>query len=171
MPRARCFVVLAALVLAVVPSVGWPQGVPRLPTVVHEGRAYVELDRVAALVPTRPDATASSIRAYLRVPGHTVTLTRNWARILVDDKAIVLDAPVRVRKGVWLVPDGFADRVLPKIAPAPAARAAATPPRPPVVRTASMSTPMALSRAAVEADDATLEELRYRSYPSFTRLV
>ena len=170
MLRARCFVVLAALVLAVVPSVGWSEGVPRLPTVMHEGRAYVELDRVAALIPTRPDATAGSIRAYLRVPGHTVTLTRNWARIQVDEKAIVLDAPVRVRKGVWLVPDGFADRVLPKLTPAPAARTA-TPPRPPVVRTASMSTPMALSRAAVETDEATLEELRYRSYPSFTRLV
>ena len=172
MPRARCFVVLAALVLAVAPSVGWPEGVPRLPTVVHEGRAYVELDGVAALIPTRPDATAGSIRAYLRVPGHTVTLTRNWARILVDDKAIVLDAPVRVRKGVWLVPESFADRVIPKLAPAPP-RAVRTPPppRPPVVRAASVSAPAALSRAAVDADETTLEELRYRSYPSFTRLV
>ncbi len=164
---------LAALVLAVSPAVGGAAGVPRLPTVTHEGRAYVELDRVAALVPTRPDATAGSIRAYLRVPGHTVTLTRNWARVLVDDKPLVLDAPVRVRKGVWLVPEGFVDRVMPKLMPAPAAppAARATPQRPPVVRTASVATPMALSRAAVDGDEATLEELRFRSYPSFTRLV
>ena len=172
MRRARCLVVLASLVLAVVPAAAWPEGASRLPTITHEGRAYVELDRVAALIPTRPDATAGSIRAYLRVPGHTVTLTRNWARVLVDDKPLVLDAPVRVRKGVWLVPESFADRVIPKLAPVPARVArAATPLRPPVVHTASVSAPGALSRAAVDADEATLEELRYRSYPSFTRLV
>jgi len=172
MRRARCLVVLAALVLAVVPAAAWPEGASRLPTITHEGRAYVELDRVAALIPTRPDATAGSIRAYLRVPGHTVTLTRNWARVLVDDKPLVLDAPVRVRKGVWLVPESFADRVIPKLAPVPARAArAATPLRPPVVHTASVSAPGALSRAAVDADEAALEELRYRSYPSFTRLV
>src|SRR3989442_1032872 len=31
---------------------------------MHEGRPYVELDRVAAVIETRPDATAGSIRAY-----------------------------------------------------------------------------------------------------------
>lgn len=137
-------------------TVGWPAGVPRLPTVVHEGRSYIELDRVAASIQTRPDATPGSIRAYLRIPGHTVTLTRNWARVVVDDKPLVLDAPVRVRKGVWLVPDSFVDRVMPRLlassAASPPATLAARPPSPPAVPT-------------------KLEELRHRSYPSFTRVV
>ena len=86
---------------------------------MHEGRPYVELNRVAASIQTRPDATPGSIHAYLRIPGHTVMLTRNWARVVVDDKPLVLDAPVRVRKGVWLVPDTFVDRVMPKLMAAP----------------------------------------------------
>src|SRR5438105_5081047 len=170
MRRPWCLVVLGAL-LAVSPAIGGSEGAPRLPTVTYEGRTYVELDRVAALVPTRADATAGSIRAYLRVPGHTVTLTRNWARVLVDDTPIVLAAPVRVRKGVWLVPDGFVERVMPKLSPPiPVARAASSP-RPPAVQTVSVSSPVVLSRAATDAEETTLEEFRYRSYPSFTRLV
>jgi N-acetylmuramoyl-L-alanine amidase len=125
--------------------------------VLHEGRTYVELDRVAATLQTRPDATPGSIRAHLRLPGHTVTLTRNWARVVVDDKPLVLDAPVLVRKGVWLVPDSFVERVVPKLAATPAAA-----PKP--VLAAALPTPTIVARSA-------LEELRFRSYPSFTRLV
>jgi len=63
---------------------------------------------------------------------------------------------VRVRKGVWLVPESFVEQVVPKLAAAPPSPPAASPapavsPRPP---------------AAV-----SLEELRTRSYPSFTRIV
>ena len=156
MRRAWSVLVVITLVLAA-STVGWAAGV-RLPTVLHEGRTYVELDRVAATIQTRPDATAGSIRAYLRIPGHTVTLTRNWARVLVDDKPLVLDAPVRVRKGVWLVPASFVQRVMPKLVAAPVAAP------PPVVVTAAFppAGPVAVP---------TLEELRFRSYPSFTRVV
>jgi N-acetylmuramoyl-L-alanine amidase len=149
--------VITLLVLAV-STVGWPSGVPRLPTVLHEGRLYVELDRVAAAIQTRPDATPGSIRASLRIPGHTVTLTRNWARVVVDDKPLVLDAPVRVRKGVWLVPKSFVDRVMPKLLVAPA------PPKAP------LAVPVSIPPAEPVAAPA-LEELRFRSYPSFTRVV
>jgi N-acetylmuramoyl-L-alanine amidase len=161
--RTWSVLVVTSIVLAA-STVGWPAVLPKLPTLQHEGRAYVELDRVAAAIHTRPDATPGSIRAYLRIPGHTVTLTRNWARVLVDDKPLVLDAPVRVRKGVWLVPEGFVPRVMPKLLPPPAAAAPVpAPPRPPVV-TASVS-------AAAPSVAPTLEELRHRSYPSFTRVV
>ena len=131
------------------PTVGWTAGFPRLPTVAHEGRTYVELDRVAAAIRTRPEATPGSVHAYLRVPGHTVMLTRNWARVLVDDRPLVLEAPVRVRKGVWLVPDSFVDLVMPRLA----------------ATTAVSWAPMASAPAA------SLEELRFRSYPTFTRVV
>jgi N-acetylmuramoyl-L-alanine amidase len=116
---------------------------------MHEGRRYVELDRVATSLQTRLDATPSSVRAYLRVPGHVVTFTRNLAQIVVDGRPVVLDAPVRVKAGTWLVPESFVARVLPQVG--------------------QMPTPAALPMKAVQT--VTLEELRVRSYPSFTRVV
>jgi N-acetylmuramoyl-L-alanine amidase len=155
----RAWSVLALIVgVLAISNAGLAAAGPRLPTVRHEGRAYVELDRVAAAIRGKPDATPASVRAYLRVSGHTVTLTRNWARVVVDDSALVLDAPVRVRKGVWLVPDSFVDRVLPRLAAAPD-----TQPAPSAMTGATPSTAPAAGPA--------LEDLRCRSYPSFTRVV
>jgi N-acetylmuramoyl-L-alanine amidase len=138
-------------------TVGLAAGVLRLPVVRYEGRSYIELERVAAAIQTRPDAKPGGTHAYLRTPGHTVTLTRNWARVVVDDRPLVLDAPVRVRKGVWLVPDSFLERVMPKLA------AVATP--------APVIVPASAVSAGATGGETVLEELRYRSYPSFTRVV
>jgi N-acetylmuramoyl-L-alanine amidase len=126
-----------------------------LPTIAYEGRSYVELSRVAERLKSQLDAPAEGTQARLRTSSHVITFTKNWARILVDGAPIVLDAPVRVRKGVWLVPETFIDQVVPRIsvAAAPAAPAAPSPPPAP-------ATP-----------PVTLEELRTRSYPSFTRIV
>jgi N-acetylmuramoyl-L-alanine amidase len=121
-----------------------------LPRVVHDGRKYVELARVAESLRTRLDGSARSTRAHLRTPGHLVTFTRNWSQIIVDGGPVVLDAPVKVRRGVWLVPEGFVSRVLPKLSSPPAAS-----PR----------------LAEAPAPEVVLEELRLRSYPSFTRVV
>lgn len=137
------------LILAILVGAGGARAA--MPTLLHEGRPYVELDRVAATLQTRLDATPSSIRAYLRTPGHVVTFTRNWAQVVVDGKPVVLDAPVRVKAGVWLVPEIFVARVLPRLASAPASPAAVSP------------------QAA--APPVALEDLRFRSYPSFTRVV
>src|SRR6267142_3490973 len=112
------------LAVAVVASLlvwaAWVQA--GMPTVTHEGRAYVELARVAAsLQKTKLDAPAASTRAHLRSGDRVVTLTRNWAQVLVDGKPVMLDAPVRVRRGVWLVPESFVGRVVPVlVAAAPA---------------------------------------------------
>src|SRR5437762_14356614 len=84
---------------------------------MHEGREYVELSRVAAALKTRLEATADSTHAQLRPAGHVITVTRNWSRILVDGVPVVLDAPARVRRGVWLVPDTFLARVQPRVQP------------------------------------------------------
>jgi N-acetylmuramoyl-L-alanine amidase len=124
-----------------------------LPTVAYEGRSYVELFRVAETLKSRLEASAESTQARLRTSAHVITFTRNWARILVDGAPVVLDAPVRVRKGVWLVPETFVAQIVPRLAaavPAPAPPAPPAPPPPPPV---------------------ALEELRTRSYPSFTRIV
>ena len=88
-----------------------------LPTVTHDGRSYVELSRVAASLHTKLDATPASTRAHLRTRDKTVTFTRNWSQVLVNGKPVVLDAPVRVKQGVWLVPQSFMGRVVPTLVP------------------------------------------------------
>ena len=137
------------LLLAAVASAG-------LPTVSYEGRDYVELARAADVLKTKLEATPGSTQALLRPNGHVVTVTRNWSRILVDGTPVALEAPVRVREGVWLVPEGFLSLVLPRVQPV----AAASP---------STAAPSAAPRASAAA--VSLEELRFRSYPSFTRIV
>src|SRR5437867_180612 len=98
------------------------------------------------------EARPTSMRARLRFPGHVVTFTRNWSQILVNETPVVLDAPVRVRRGVWLVPESFVGRVLPRLTAGVTVAAAPAAPRAPV-------------------PEVALEELRFRSYPSFTRIV
>jgi len=145
--RPARFGVLSALVGVVLLSAG--TATAGLPTIEHEGRTYVELERIAATLRTRLDATSGSIRAYLRVPGHVVTMTRNWAEVTIDGTAVRLDAPVRVKNGTWLVPEAFVERILPRLGAAAQGTA---------VRPAAGST-------------MSLEDLRFRSYPTFTRLV
>ena len=43
-----------------------------LPTVIHDGRTYVELTRVAASLQTKLDATPASTRAHLRTRDQVV---------------------------------------------------------------------------------------------------
>jgi N-acetylmuramoyl-L-alanine amidase len=138
-------VTVVALLLA---WAAWVQA--GMPTVTHDGRAYVELTRVAAsLQKTKLDASAVSTRAHLRTGDRVVTLTRNWAQVLVDGKPVLLDAPVRVKRGVWLVPESFVDRIVPTL-----------------TRVAGDT-----RVATVAAVEIALEEVRVRSYPSFTRIV
>jgi len=150
----RCLAgVLIVLVLA---STGW--AVPPLPIVTHEGRPYVELTRVAASIqakgtpPAKVVATPASTRAQLHAGGKVVTLTRNWSQVLVNGKPVVLDAPVRVKRGVWLVPESFIGRVVPALM--------ASAPIGPIA-----------SRFAAAPVEVGLEDVRVRSYPSFTRIV
>src|SRR4029453_7674059 len=144
------------LLVLLLASTGW--AVPPLPTVTHDGRSYVELTRVAASIqmtgssPAKLVATPASTRAQLRAGGQVVPLTRNWWQVLVNGKPVVLDAPVRVRRGVWLVPESFVGRVVPTLV-------AATP------------AGLAASRAAAPPVQVGLEDVRVRSYPSFTRIV
>jgi N-acetylmuramoyl-L-alanine amidase len=128
-----------------------------LPTVNYDGLSYVELTKVAESLQSQLDAPAEGQQARLRTGAHVITLTRNWARVLLDGTPVSLDNPVRVRKGVWLVPESFVEQVVPKLT------AAAVPP--PAAAPAPAASPRP-SPAAV-----ALEELRTRSYPSFTRIV
>ena len=146
MGRAR----LVVVVLLLAASTAWAAA---LPTVSHEGQEYVELARVASLLKARLEASPDSTQARLVSQGRIIVFTRNWTRITVNDSPLMLDAPVRVRKGVWLVPQSFAEQVRPRVLAASTTAFAAAP------------APSA-TRAPV-----ALEELRHRSYPSFTRIV
>jgi N-acetylmuramoyl-L-alanine amidase len=88
-----------------------------LPTVTYEGRAYVEAFRIAEALGARFDATPD--RVYVRAPRNLVVFTRGWARVEIDGKPIVLETPVRVEQGVWLVPGGFLEKVMPRLPVAP----------------------------------------------------
>src|SRR5213593_2027669 len=124
------------------------------PTITHNGRDYVELARAAEVLKTRLEDTPNSTQARLRPAGHVITVTRNWSRILVDGAPVVLDAPVRVRRGVWLVPATFLAQVQPRVRPAGAVQpvAAASP--------ATATTAPLVARAAATAAPVALEELR-----------
>jgi N-acetylmuramoyl-L-alanine amidase len=147
MRRAR----LVAVVLVFMASTAWAG----LPTISRDGHDYVELARVAALLKGRLDATPVSAQARLTAQGRVITLTRNWSRISVNGSPVMLDAPVRVHKGVWLVPESFVDQVRPRVLPVSTAAAPSAAPAPVVG-----------SRMPV-----ALEDMRFRSYPSFTRIV
>jgi N-acetylmuramoyl-L-alanine amidase len=149
--RARLITGLLLVLFAAGTAVGG------LPTVNYDGLTYVELSKVADSLQSQLEAPAEGQQARLRTGSHVVTLTRNWARVLVDGTPVSLDNPVRVRKGVWLVPESFVNQVVPKLT------AVATPPP------AAAPAPAASPRPAPAA--VSLEELRTRSYPSFTRIV
>src|SRR5581483_5704148 len=115
---------------------------------------YVSLTRLATLLKARLEARPDSTQARLTMPGRVVVLTRNWSRITVNGSPLRLDAPVRVRNGVWLVPDTLAEQLSPRVVGVSTAAPSAAPAPAP-----GMRMPVAL------------EELRSRSYPSFTRIV
>ncbi len=152
---AKCLA--GALIVLLLASTSWA-ATALLPIVTHDGRPYVELTRVAASIqskgspPAKVVATPASTRAQLRAGGQVVTLTRNWSQVLVNGRPVVLDAPVRVKRGVWLVPESFVGRIVPALV------------------SSTSPSPMA-SRLAAAAPEVNLEDVRVRSYPSFTRIV
>jgi len=168
-----------------------------LPTTSYEGKSYVELTRVAESMKSQLEAGADSSQARLRVGERVVILIRNWSRVLIDGAPLLLDAPVVVRKGAWLVPESFMTQVTPKLAPTDAAVArtpvtpsglhtapapATSPATPPAAAKTPAAPPKTASASPAPANPVTsssttsssgiiLTELRTRSYPSFTRIV
>ncbi len=82
--------------------------------------------------------------------------TRGQTRAIVHGQAVALDLPPRVNGREWLVSRDFLGKGLPRLAPG-VSLALPTEARKPAAKTVQAAVP--------------LEELRYRSYPSFTRIV
>ena len=119
MASPRVLVVSAMLALA---ALGSAEG--GLSMVSLGGRPYIDAASLAAHLGATLERTPD--RVYLRTRYHVVALTRGWARVEVDGKAVVLEAPVRVEQERWLVPEAFMRHVAPMLAagtpaPAPAA--------------------------------------------------
>lgn len=119
-----------------------------------DGVSYVSLDRLARLLKLKGTWSEKSRTATLKVDSKTVSLTRDRTQVLVGGKPLTLGAPPRILSGGWVVPEEFLARVLPRLYPSVK------------VAEAEIRPPVKPARAAV-----TLEDLRFRSYPSFTRVV
>jgi len=125
----------------------------RLPRVlVDDGGSYVAAARLAALL--KGSWSAKGARATLAVGKRTAQFVRDQSRVVIQGQAVTLDAPARAGAGGWLIPEDFLAKGLPRLAPGIAAA--------PEVR----KPPARAARASV-----AFEEIRYRSYPTFTRVV
>jgi len=129
-------------------SLGWLSRV-----VVDDGASYVQAEQLAGLL--KGSWSAKGNRATLTVGQRNAQFVRDQARVVVQGQPLTLDAPARGGAGGWLISEDFLAKGLPKLAPGIAA--AALEPRKPSAQAA---------KGAV-----AFEELRYRSYPSFTRVV
>lgn len=123
-------------------------------TVTDDGGGYIAPDRLAALL--EGAWLVKGDRGTLIVGKRSAEFTRGRPRATVHGQAITLDAATRVAGSRWLVSRDFLGKGLARLAPG-VSITTATEPRKPAAKPARGSVP--------------LEELRYRSYPSFTRVV
>jgi N-acetylmuramoyl-L-alanine amidase len=123
-------------------------------TVTDDGGAYIPPDHLAALL--KGAWAVKGDRGTLTVNQRTAEFVRGHSRATVQGQAVALDAAARVVGRTWLISRDFLGKGLPRLAPGVSV-VAVTEPRKPVTKTVQGTVP--------------LEELRYRSYPSFTRVV
>jgi N-acetylmuramoyl-L-alanine amidase len=123
-------------------------------TVDDAGGAFIAPDHLAALL--KGAWSVKGDRGTLTVNTRTAEFVRGQARATVEGQAVALEGAARVGARGWLISRDFLAKGLPRLAPG-VSIAAVTEPRKAPTRTAQGSVP--------------LEELRYRSYPSFTRVV
>src|SRR5690242_16196816 len=123
-------------------------------TVTDDSRGYVAPDRLAVLL--KGTWTVKGDAGTLTVGKRTAEFGRGQARATVQGTAITLDSAPRISGRGWLISRDFLGKGLTRLAPGVSV-IAVTEPRNPTAKTVQGSVP--------------LEELRYRSYPSFTRVV
>jgi len=134
-----------------------PKGVmgPLVVEVMDDGASYVPADRLAVLL--KGSWVVKGKAGTLTVAKRSAQFGRDQSRVTLQGQPLVLDSAARATRKGWLLPMDFLDKGLPRLAPGTS-----------VVRpvTAVAKPPIKRVDASVE-----LEELRYRSYPSFTRIV
>lgn len=124
-------------------------------TVTDDGAPYVSAARLATLL--KASWTAKGARATLTINKRTAEFVRNQSWVTIQGQTLTLEAPPRIGAGGWLLSRDFLAKGLSRLAPGVTAVVVAAEPRKP--------------RAKVVQASVPFEELRYRSYPSFTRVV
>src|SRR5262245_31345163 len=123
--------------------------------VADDGGGYVSAARLAALL--NGSWSVKDSKATLTVGRRSAQFVKNQRRIIVAGEPLTLDTAARNGATGWLIPEDFLTKGLSRLAPGITAAASVTEPKAP---------PAKAARA-----DIALQELRYRSYPSFTRIV
>ena len=123
-------------------------------TATDDGGAFIAPDHLAALL--KGAWSVKGDRATLTVGKRVAEFARGQSRAVVDGYDVVLDAAPRVNGRTWLVSRDFLGKALPRLAPGVSFAAVAE---------------ARLTETRTVQDTVPLEELRYRSYPSFTRVV
>ena len=123
--------------------------------VMDDGASYVAAERLAGLL--KGSWAVKGKTGTLTVAKRSARFNRDQSRLTLQGQPLALEAAPRVTAKGWLIPADFLDKGLGRLAPGvSAARPAAASAKPPVRRVDS---------------SVAFEELRYRSYPSFTRIV
>jgi N-acetylmuramoyl-L-alanine amidase len=125
--------------------------------VVDDGAGYVSALRLADLL--NGSWKVKAARGTLTVRKRSAQFVRNQRRVIVAGKSLTLDAAARASGTGWLIPEDFLAKGLPRLAPGVTAAGAF----------AEVKAPVSAARSARAG--VALQELRYRSYPSFTRIV
>jgi N-acetylmuramoyl-L-alanine amidase len=128
----------------------------RLPLqVTDDGASYVAAERLAGLL--KGAWVVKGKTGTLTVAKRTAQFSRDQSRLTLQGRPLALEAAPRVTAKGWLIPADFLEKGLGRLAPGVSAA------RPAV---ASAKTPVKRVDSSV-----AFEELRFRSYPSFTRIV
>ncbi|HET8575474.1 MAG TPA: N-acetylmuramoyl-L-alanine amidase [Methylomirabilota bacterium] len=117
-----------------------------------DGAAYVSAERLASLL--KGTWTAKGSRGALTVGNRTAQFVKDQPRVLIQGQPVTLDAPPRLGAAGWLLPESFLTKGLGRLTPGTGAVAVMDSKRPKAVKAS-----------------IPFEELRFRSYPSFTRVV
>jgi N-acetylmuramoyl-L-alanine amidase len=120
---------------------------------LDDGAVYVSAERLASLL--KGSWAAKGSRGALTVGTRTAQFVRDQPRVLIQGQPLTLDAPPRLGAAGWLLPESFLTKGLARLTPGIGVVA--------VVADAKKAKTVKASIA--------FEELRYRSYPSFTRVV
>jgi N-acetylmuramoyl-L-alanine amidase len=123
-------------------------------TVTDDGAAYIAPDRLAAVL--RGAWHVKGDRATLTIGKHTAEFVRGHSSAQVAGHAVALESAARVVGHSWLVSRDFLSKGLPRLSPGVSV-VAVSETRKPQTKTVQGS--------------VALEEMRYRSYPRFTRVV
>ena len=134
-----------------------------LAVVATDDGTYVAADKLAAAL--KGTWSVKGGKGVLTVGKRTAEFTRNQRRVQVAGAVLTLEDPPRTLgsgtgKTAWLIPEEFLAKGLPRLAPGAGARSA----------TASAA-PRTTKVSSTARGSAAFEELRVRSYPSFTRIV